>query len=106
MREHKYILNDEGEPVPEPDLMKWGAWFEPNRARRIVRQDDVGDILVSTVFLALDHDHSLQGPPILWETMIFGGPHDQYQERYTSKDAALEGHAKALALAQQKEVTS
>jgi hypothetical protein len=30
--------------------------------------------------------------------MIFGGPHDGYQDRYTSRQEALEGHQKALAL--------
>lgn len=30
--------------------------------------------------------------------MIFGGEHDQYQERYTSHKDALEGHKKAITL--------
>jgi DNA-binding LacI/PurR family transcriptional regulator len=30
--------------------------------------------------------------------MIFGGEHDQYQERYTSYEDALEGHKIALNL--------
>ena len=32
-----------------------------------------GDLL--TVFLGLDHDFLDRGDPILWETMVFGGPH-------------------------------
>jgi hypothetical protein len=28
--------------------------------------------------------------------MIFGGEHDQYQERYTSYEDAVEGHQKAV----------
>jgi hypothetical protein len=39
------------------------------------------------------------GLPILFETMIFGGEHDQYQDRYATRDEALEGHKKALAMA-------
>lgn len=31
--------------------------------------------------------------------MIFGGPHDQYQRRYETKEEALRGHAEAVALA-------
>ena len=38
------------------------------------------------------------GPPLLFETMIFGGPHDGYQERYTFWDEAEAGHAKALGM--------
>jgi hypothetical protein len=30
--------------------------------------------------------------------MIFGGEHDQYQDRYTSHEDALEGHQTALTL--------
>ena len=96
MRAHNYILNEHGQPVLEPDLIKWARWFEDGK--RVLRQDRVGEILVSTVFLANDHNFMEEGPPILWETMIFGGEHDQYQERYSSREAALEGHEKALQL--------
>jgi hypothetical protein len=91
-----YRLNPEGEPVPEPDLLTWAKWFE--KANRHVAKDKVGDASVSTVFLGLDHAFG-DRPPVLWETMIFGGPHDGYQERYTSRADAILGHAKAVALA-------
>ena len=55
-------------------------------------------MLVSTVFLGIDHSFG-EGPPILWETMIFDGPHDQFQERYTSKEEAIAGHERAMLLA-------
>jgi hypothetical protein len=46
---------------------------------------------VSTVFLSLDH--SWHGPPpVLWETMVFGGLLDGEQERYTSYRDAVRGH--------------
>lgn len=51
---------------------------------------------VSTVFLSLDHNWG-DGPPILFETMIFGGEHDGYQERYRTWEEAEEGHEIALA---------
>ena len=53
-------------------------------------------VSVSTIFLGLDHRYHGEGEPILWETMIFGGEHDQFQERYTSKADALAGFAKAV----------
>jgi len=34
--------------------------------------------------------------------MIFGGEHDQYQERYTSYEDALKGHQTALNLVNNK----
>lgn len=51
------------------------------------------------MFLGLDHNWAQSGPPVLWETMIFGGPHHDYQERYSSLDGAVAGHARALQLA-------
>lgn len=95
----KYILNEQGEPVPEPDLLKWAAWFE--KADRHVAKDLLpGGERVSTVFIGMDHSFSrVPCPPVLWETMIFGGAHDEYQERYSSREEALAGHARAVALA-------
>ena len=49
---------------------------------------------ISTVFLGLDHAFG-SGPPILWETMIFGGLLDEFQERYATKAEALAGHQQA-----------
>jgi hypothetical protein len=36
---------------------------------------------------------------ILFETIIFGGSHDQYMDRYHTRDEAIAGHAKAVAIA-------
>lgn len=95
MAERQYILDDEGRPVLEPDVLKWALWFERSRKQRIVRQNHIGKVLVSTVFLGLDH--SFRGKiPVLWETMIFDGKHDGYQKRYKSKEEALAGHEAAV----------
>lgn len=99
MTTDKYILNDEGEPKLEPDLLKWAQWYETHE-RHIVFDKLPDGVKVSTVFLGIDHNFGLDGPPVLWETMIFGGPQDQYQERYTSKSEAIKGHLHALRLAE------
>lgn len=101
-----YILDSAGNPVEEPDLLTWARWFEGSNASaagrgRFTRQlarDTHNGVMVSTVFLGMDHNCG-DGPPILWETMIFGGPHGRYQERYTTRAEALEGHRRACALA-------
>lgn len=49
------------------------------------------------MFLGIDHAF-MGGPPILWETMIFGGVFDGWQRRYASKLDALEGHASTMRL--------
>ena len=78
-------------------LMEWVDQFQGSN--RIVAQTDVAkDIQVSTVFLGLDHQWG-DGPPLLFETMIFGGAHDQFQQRYSTWDQAEAGHRAALKLA-------
>jgi hypothetical protein len=94
----RYILDEQGQPVECPDLMTWARWFEAGEHRRRIALDKRGDITVSTVFLGLDHSF-FGGPPVLWETMIFGGEHDEDQERYTSQADALAGHARMCELA-------
>lgn len=79
-----------------------------NAGNRVVEQTLIGErILVSTVFLGLDHNiaaMALDDPdpaPILWETMTFfqngWEPADTTwcsddQERYSSLNAATKGH--------------
>ena len=92
---YQYIL--EGKiPVPCEDAEKWAKWFKA--AERHVALTKGPGVEVSTVFLGLDHGYE-SSVPMLFETMIFGGEHDGYQERYTSWDAAVAGHAEACKLA-------
>ena len=94
----KYILSATGQPERCDDLMAWGRWFQ-NATHRVVARTDFDGGYVSTIFLGLDHRFTNSGEPILWETMIFGGSHDQYQDRYTSAEDAKRGHQKAVELA-------
>lgn len=91
-----YIL-DGKTPVECDDVMTWGSWFQT--ADRHVKKTNLGDIQVSTVFLGLDHNYEETGAPVLFETMIFGGDHDEYCERYTTWDDAEKGHDKACKIA-------
>ncbi len=97
----KYILNQHHEPVVVKDLMLWAAAFEDND-KRIVRQNTVTElgelvspfksVFVSTVFLGLDHNFMGEGPPIVFETMVFGGPFNHTMWRYATWDEAVKGH--------------
>lgn len=89
-----YILDADNHAVPS-DLMEWARWFD-DANRRIGYTEITSQIYVSTVFLGLDHRHFGGGPPILFETMIFGGPLDQSQWRYSSWDDAEAGHRAAV----------
>ena len=85
----KYILVGKT-PVPEHNLLKWGRWLE--KADRQVAFSIVGPVRISTVFLGLNHNFFRLEPPILFETLAFGGPFDGYQNRYSTWEEAEAGH--------------
>jgi hypothetical protein len=84
-------------PVARDNVVTWGRWFETTD-RRVAHDSFPGAVTVSvsTVFLGLDHRHVGDGPPLLFETMVFGGPHDQAQLRYATWDEAIAGHARMV----------
>lgn len=96
---HNYVLDADGEPVVEPDILRWAEWFETadrHVAETLIGHEPTGaEVRVSTVFLGLDHGWG-DGPPVLWETMTFGLRADEPQWRYTSKADAIVGHARAV----------
>lgn len=97
-----YKLDDEGNPTLCASLEEYAAWAgSRNRELDRVALDVLeGDIRISTVFLGMDHNY-YGGPPLLYETMIFGGSHDEYQRRYSTRAEAVAGHKEALALAKE-----
>lgn len=67
-----------------------------NVENKVVAKDEINGVRISTVFLGMDH--GFHGEPLLFETMIFGGEHDMYQERYSTYDQAEKGHKVAVDL--------
>jgi len=87
----KYILVH-GEPVLEPDLLKWSRWLAGNDKDRIVEQTKLGTIKVSTVFVGWDRSFG-DGPPLLYETMVFGSDDNREEmECYSTRKEAEAGH--------------
>lgn len=85
-----YILTDHHIAVP-CDLETWACMFE-NPANRIVQQTKIGPVLVSTVFLGLDHSFGA-GDPVLFETMVFDAEAgDNWMCRYCTWEEAVRGH--------------
>jgi hypothetical protein len=88
----KYILD--GHETRPADLLEWASWFE-NTDRTVAKTTvgrDAHKAEVSTVFLGLDHSFGT-GPPLLFETLVIGGPLDEEMERYSTWDDAEAGHA-------------
>lgn len=74
---------------------------------RHVAMDARGDFEISTVWLGINHRFTSDGPPMIFETMIFGPAElapaslEGYQRRWSTEAQALEGHAEAVALVEQ-----
>lgn len=92
-----YVLN--GKKVEPATLFDWAVFM--GHADRSVAQTIVQGFIVSTVFLGLDHRFSGEGPPILWETMVFdqdGPARDFMSDRCAgSWEQAEAMHEKAVA---------
>jgi len=87
-----YIL-DANHNVVLPDSFLEGAkWFEEHLKERIVAQEEVNGVRISTVFIGLDHSYGSSSLPVVFETMIFKGPLDQEQDRYHTWTEAEAGH--------------
>lgn len=98
---HHWILDAELREIPV-DLLTWARWVEDHN--RHVGEDWIGDYRISTVFLGLDHNWTMHGPPLLYETMLFmrdeeatfGQRSLELIERYATWVEAEEGHVRAV----------
>jgi len=88
-RPRYYIL--EGHDPVTCDLDTWARWFA--KSDRMVAKTELYGSLVSTIFLGVDHNFTLKGPALLFETLVFGGPLDQEMDRYSTWGQAEAGHA-------------
>jgi len=83
---------------------RWGQFvqlFEDPDYRR-VGATDLGQVQISTVWLGIDHNFTRQGPPVIFETMLFGlfaelDLADRTQWRYRTLEEAQTGHERVVA---------
>ena len=87
-----YILRNQ-EVISVSSAVEFGKWVET--ADRVVSHNRVADVEVSTVFLGIDHQF-FPGPPLLFETMVFGGDLDQTCRRCSTWVEAEEQHEAIL----------
>jgi hypothetical protein len=101
-----YILDDRGDPLEisvddDAGLTHWTLWYE--HANRIVKQERIGELEVSTVFLGLDHRFLGEGPPILWETRVFGSEEEMIDRCAGNREQAEAMHERMVAALLAKE---
>jgi len=99
-----YIIGEDGR-TPRPATLEDWTSNENLRRRPHVAKEMIGDVLVSTVFLGIDHAHD-SGIPLLFETMIFGGEHDQWQDRCSTWSGAEDMHAVAVEMVKASQETN
>jgi len=81
----------QGQPI---EMMTWGALLQDHDYKRVAATHVGRRVWVSTVWLGLDHAMPFLGEraPKIFETMVFGGIHDDYLERYGTEAEAQLGH--------------
>lgn len=91
-----YVLVDKT-PIAENDANVWSRWHQSvGIDGRRVGFTKLGDVDISTVFLGMDHGWG-DGPPVLFETMPFGGQYDSHCWRWHTWAEAEAGHAAIVA---------
>jgi len=98
----KWYILEKGKIKLCKDMMKIENFLRSKE--KIIKQTHIGKVMVSTVFLSLDHSFNLtkKSKPILFETMIFGSKRialKDYQVRYSSLKDAKNGHLDAVKFA-------
>lgn len=94
-----WVLDEAGNPK-HTHFLNAAPLMENNpETRKIARTEISPEVYVSTVFLSINHNFG-GGLPLLFETMIFGGPLDRCQWRYNVRAQAERGHRRAVELAQ------
>jgi hypothetical protein len=93
-----FFLIDENHQVYEVDYREFNDNYMKNEYRHLEWTGN-DDIYVSTIFTGVNNNFLGDGrPPILFETMVFGGEYDKAQWRWSTYEQAIIGH-KAIAQA-------
>jgi hypothetical protein len=82
--------------TPLKTLKKWARIAASNFDSKWIDLTVVRDIEISTIFLGMNHNFLSNGPPLLFETMIFGGEFDSCQWRYATIKQARRGHRRCV----------
>ena len=97
MKPMHYKLDENHNPVPCDNFLEWADWMDESDTT--VAVTNVGEFLISTVFLGLDRSFFGEGGPILFETMVFDHEiHSVYCSRARTWDEAVIMHNATVTL--------
>jgi hypothetical protein len=97
--DHSVEPLDDGGRFDEAALTAWAkeVWGDDNANRRVAFTVVAPGVEVSTVFLGLDHSFG-DGPPVLFETMVFDDYGGGDAWRWSTWDEAVAGHEAAVSI--------
>lgn len=74
--------------------LKLRCYHGEHKEFAVVAQEEIGDHEVSTVWIGMNMNFSGEGPPLIFETMLF--PEYAVLDRYATEEEALLGHMEAV----------
>lgn len=97
----KYYKLDENKNAVPCSFCEWIKGLEELHGKNTkhVAEDIIDGKWISTIWLGLDHNWCDNGPPLIFETMVFienGSGQEIYCERYSTWQEAEEGHKHAM----------
>ena len=95
-RPHFWVLEGH-EPRPATPLA-WAHQFEWHG--RIVAETRTGATHISTVFMGVELLFNNDGPPLLFETLVYGGAYDGQRALYATWEEAQNGHQTMVMITQ------
>jgi len=90
------FFQKDGQPYPEPDAARqWGKDFEDSKGRTVGKDELLNGLLISTVWLGIDHSYGQSHRPQIFESMVFfpdrsGDELEMW--RYATWEEAERGH--------------
>ena len=88
------LYNRKGEPIT---LEEFGKLHE-DWDYKVVAKTDIDGTRVSTVWLGINYRFLNDGPPLIFETMIFDNPlFEDFQLRYATEAEAISSHNQIVA---------
>lgn len=94
-----FLLYYDRDGIPLPSVQAWAELNQDWSYKRVARTTVVSaaDLAVaydvSTVWLGIDHSFGGDGPPLIFETIVFGdGAEDLSGNRYATWNEAVAGH--------------
>lgn len=96
MWQRHFWYDRQGRPISATEAERLLGDIDARRVAHDVFVIDDAPVWVSTAHVVLDHGFEPDAPPLIFETMIFGGPDADYCARYATEADALAGHVRIV----------